>query len=138
MTLPSSFDELQQIEAAIANWINFYKDSGRVDNRDILETILLDINNFDITDKKDVVVLSTIHQTKGLSIPVTITAGFTTAMEMPDLYNDEQYMIYVQMSRAIHKLCIVLSTQYITKANKTIDPYINKYLNQMLSMIKGN
>ena len=137
MSLPSSYEDLQLIITAVINWINFYIEAGKINLTDILETILLDINNFDVSEDRDAVVLSTIHQTKGLSIPVTICGGFTSAMPQSNEYNDEQFMIYVQMSRAIEKLAIVYSAEYITKDNKSRDPYINPFLEQLLIKIKN-
>ena len=137
MILPSTYEDLQLIITAIINWVNFYIEAGKINLSDILETILLDINNFDVSEDKDAVILSTIHQTKGLSLPVTICGGFTSAMPPSNDYNDEQYMIYVQMSRAIEKLAIVYSVEYITKDNKSRDPYINPFLELMLSKLKN-
>ena len=136
MNLPCAFEELQMIEGAIANWVNFYIDAGKCNLTDILETILLEINNFDVTSDKNVVKLSTIHQTKGLSLPVTICGGFTSALSFRNDFNDEQYMIYVQMSRAIDKLAIIYSLEYITRSNKTMDSVVNPYLNYLLDKIK--
>lgn len=137
MILPSTYEDLQLIITAIINWVNFYIEAGKINLSDILETILLDINNFDVSEDKDAVILSTIHQTKGLSLPVTICGGFTSAMPPSNDYNDEQYMIYVQMSRAIEKLAIVYSVEYITKDNKSRDPYINPFLELMLEKLKN-
>ena len=137
MILPSTYEDLQLIITAIINWVNFYIEAGKINLSDILETILLDINNFDVSEDKDAVILSTIHQTKGLSLPVTICGGFTSAMPPSNDYNDEQYMIYVQMSRAIEKLAIVYSVEYITKDNKSRDPYINPFLELMLAKLKN-
>lgn len=137
MILPSTYEDLQLIITAIINWVNFYIEAGKINLSDILETILLDINNFDVSEDKDAVILSTIHQTKGLSLPVTICGGFTSAMPPSNDYNDEQYMIYVQMSRAIEKLGIVYSVEYITKDNKSRDPYINPFLELMLAKLKN-
>lgn len=137
MILPSTYEDLQLIVTAIINWVNFYIEPGKINLSEILETILLDINNFDVSEDKDAVILSTIHQTKGLSIPVTICGGFTSAMPQSNDYNDEQYMIYVQMSRAIEKLAIVYSVEYITKDNKSRDPYINPFLELMLEKLKN-
>lgn len=137
MILPSTFEDLQLIISAVTNWVNFYYEVGKINLDDILETILLDINNFDVSEDKDAVILSTIHQTKGLSLPVTICGGFTSAMPQSNEYNDEQYMIYVQMSRAIDKLAIVYSAEYITKDNKSRDPYINPFLEALLQRLKN-
>lgn len=137
MILPSTFEDLQLIITAIINWVNFYIETGKLNLNDILENILLDINNFDVSEDKDAVILSTIHQTKGLSLPVTICGGFTSAMPQSNEYNDEQYMIYVQMSRAIEKLAIVYSAEYITKDNKSRDPYINPFLEALIARLKN-
>jgi superfamily I DNA/RNA helicase len=83
-----------------------------------LKLTLKAIQEFEQGIKKDKVVLSSIHQSKGLEWEVTIIAGVTHRVQPRDTYNDLSEKCYVQLTRAKRKIHIVKSLLYISEADE--------------------
>ena len=125
--------EQRNIGKTIANYVAYYSEETQLDKVfDMLNQMLLEIQDFQEPENRDVVDLSTIHGQKGLSQPITIATGFTGHQELKDQFNDEVHMLYVQISRAEEKLYILYSEKYIGKNGKPRQGTINKKLRQVI------
>lgn len=106
----------------------YYDEMGIKDLQEIMDKILLDFTEIDTGKSKDAVKLLTIHASKGLEFPVTITGGFGGAMVRDDDHFSDSCILYVQLSRAIDKLIILDSPIYIDRRfRESESKYSNVY-----------
>ena len=63
-------------------------------------------------------------------------SGFNKGRDTQDTYNDEAYILYVQLSRAIDTMLVIDSYEYVTKDNRIIKPIKNKTFEALLNLIR--
>jgi len=125
--------EQRNIHKTIANYIAYYREETSLTKLfDMLNNMLLEIQDFQEPENRDVVDLSTIHQNKGLSQKITIATGFVGHRELKDELDDEINMLYVQLSRAEEKLYILYSDKFVGKNGKVRQGVVNKELRKVL------
>lgn len=125
--------EQRNIHKTIANYIAYYREETQITKLyDMLNNMLLEIQDFQEPENRDVVDLSTIHQNKGLSQKITIASGFVSHRELKDEYSDEINILYVQLSRAEEKLYILYSDKFVGKNGKVRQGVVNKELRKVL------
>ena len=125
--------EQRNIHKTIANYIAYYREETQMTKLyDMLNNMLLEIQDFQEPENRDVVDLSTIHQQKGLSQKITIASGFVNHKELKDEYNDEINILYVQLSRAEERLYILYSDRFVGKNGKVRQGVVNKELRKVL------
>lgn len=69
--------------------------------------------------------ISVSNSYKGLEHKVSIICGFTSFRPKKDIHNDLANMLYVQGSRAMDKLCVINSFNYVAEEFKTSNGYID-------------
>jgi superfamily I DNA/RNA helicase len=99
----------------------------------IIENIIDDLDG-NVQESEDKIVVGTVHSSKGLAYPVTITMGFTNWKE-GEVTNEEICIFYVQCSRAESELHLLYSDIYITKRGQEKIGYINPVLKNVLRMV---
>ena len=127
--------EVYMIKNTMNFWIHYYLDEGYFKIIDIFEMILNEVQSFDIDENKNAVKIHTIHSSKGLEFPIVIAGGFNRGRKAPDYYGDEDFMMYVQLSRAKDKLHIIDSERYITQDGRNIKPVKNTTLKKILEKL---
>jgi len=130
--------ERETIEKVINNWVNYYKHEGITDIWENLNTVLFEIDNFDDSENEDKVQVSTVHGQKGLEQPVSIVAGFVGYKQRPDVDNDAINVLYVQLSRAIDKLIVINSEDYVLASGDRVKGAMLNQMRLLLSLLKGD
>lgn len=128
--------ELYTITNAITFWITYYKDEGITNIKEIFNRIVSEVQSFDTEVEDDCIKIHTVHSSKGLEFPITIVSGFNKGRDTQDTYNDEAYILYVQLSRAIDTMLVIDSYEYVTKDNRIIKPIKNKTFEALLNLIR--
>jgi len=129
--------ERETIEQVILNWVNYYKGEGITDVWENINQVLFEIDSFDADDSEDKVRVGTIHSQKGLEQPISICAGFVGYKQRPDVDNDNVNMLYVQLSRAMDKLVVINSIDYVLKSGDTVKGAMLSQMKILLSILKG-
>jgi len=130
--------EQDTIEKVITNWVNYYAKDGIVDVFENLNQVLFEIDSFDEDEEVDKVKVGTIHSQKGLDNPVSIVSGFNTYKPRSDPLNDECNMLYVQLSRAVDKLIIIVSDKYVLKDGTVLNGNILAPMKKILDVVYFN
>ena len=130
--------ERETIESVIANWVNFYRQEGITDVWENLNQVLFEVDNFEDNKDDDKIQVGTIHSQKGLEMPVSIVAGFVGYRQRPDVDNDNVNMLYVQLSRAMDKLIIINSVEYVLKDGNRVPGAMLNQMKVLLSILKGD
>ena len=128
--------ELYTITNAITFWVTYYKDEGITNIKEIFNRIVSEVQSFDTEVEEDCIKIHTVHSSKGLEFPITIVSGFNKGRDTQDTYNDEAYILYVQLSRAIDTMLVIDSYEYVTKDNRIIKPIKNKTFEALLNLIR--
>ena len=90
-----------------------------------LEMMILRARDYDKEIDSDKVTIGSIHSFKGLEHKVSIVCGFTSFRPKKDVNNDLANMLYVQCSRAMDKLYVINSFNYVAQEFKTTAGYID-------------
>jgi superfamily I DNA/RNA helicase len=130
--------ERETIEQVISNWVNFYRQEGITDVWENLNQVLFEVDNFEDNKDDDKIQVGTIHSQKGLEQPVSIVAGFVGYRQRPDVDNDNVNMLYVQLSRAMDKLIIINSIEYVLKDGNRVPGAMLNQMKVLLSILKGD
>lgn len=131
---------IDTISLSLSNYISLQKDNNPdITNLEILENVLSEVNVFESESDSNVIRLATVHSQKGAEAKVVFCAGFNT--QNPSGYmsdKDEANILYVQLSRAIEKLFIVDSKEYVNRAGITSTNYKNPYLSKLFKILTGD
>jgi len=130
--------ERETIEAVVSNWTNFYRQEGITDVWENLNTVLFEVDNFEDNKDDDKIQVSTVHGMKGMEQPVSIVAGFVGYRQRPDIDNDNINVLYVQLSRAMDKLVIINSVDYVLKDGNKVPGAMLNQMKVLLSILKGD
>lgn len=82
--------------------------------------------------------ISVHNSQKGLEQPVSIVSGFVGYKQRPDTDNDEINVLYVQISRAIDKLIVINSEDYVLKSGDKVKGAMMNKMRILLSILKGD
>lgn len=131
---------IDMISLSLSNYISLQKDNNPdITNLEILENILSEVNVFDDNESSNLVRLATVHSQKGAESKIVFCAGFN--VQNPSGYmsdKEEANILYVQLSRAIDKLYIVDSREYISRTGVTSTNYKNPYLSKLFRVLSEN
>jgi len=129
--------DLSLVYKSIVNlWYNIKAENTESSIKETLQEMIVRVRDFDEAKEANKVQLGTIHSFKGLESKVSIVCGFTSFRPKKDPLNDEANMLYVQVSRAMEKLFIVNSYNFVSKNFKTSEGYINEYLSSAVLKYK--
>lgn len=102
-----------RVRNSIINMVTQLAHTKKISDLSTLIDIMLEVTeNYDKEVKDNVLRVGSIHSTKGMEFPVTISAGFTSAKEIKDYDGDLTEKFYVQASRAIDKSIFLSSLSY--------------------------
>lgn len=128
---------IDTISLSLSNYISLQKDNNKdITNLEILENVLSEVNVFESEPDNNIIRLATVHSQKGAEAKVVFCAGFNS--QNPSGYmsdKDEANILYVQLSRAIEKLFIVDSLEYVNRAGNTSTNYKNPYLSKLFKVL---
>ena len=121
---------------ALGFWVQHYYEQGYRSLTDIADLILTEVQDFDTDENENLIKIHTVHSSKGLEFPVVVATGFNSAIKKNDEYQDEAYILYVQLTRAREKLLMIDSYQYMTKDGKIKAPFKNQTFEHLTNMLK--
>jgi len=104
-------------------WYALKEEFKKLSVQKTLEAMILRARDYDKDVETDSVKIGSIHSFKGLEHKVSIVCGFTSFRPKKDIHNDLTNMVYVQLSRAIDKLIIVNSFNYVSDKFKVTSGY---------------
>jgi len=123
--------DLQLVYKTILNfWYGLKKEFRMLTVHKTLEAMIIRVREYDQDNESDKITIGSTHSFKGLEHKVSIVCGFTTFRPKKDIHNDLANMLYVQCSRAMDKLYIVTSFNYVADEFKVslghIDPNLSE------------
>lgn len=128
---------IEIVSLSLSNYISLQIDAGVVDTIEILTSMLNEIQIFEDEQDTKRVRLATVHSQKGCETKVVFCAGFNSQVESGYLAEkSEAQILYVQVSRAIDKLFIIDSREYLTKAGRIVSNYKNPYFTKLFKKIQ--
>ena len=74
---------------------------------------------------------------KGLEQKVSIVSGFVGYKQKPDIDNDAINVLYVQLSRAMDKLIVITSEDYVLKDGTKVKGAMLNQMRLLISLLKG-
>lgn len=124
------------IYTALCNYVSLQRGlKPFAENREIIQAIILEIQDYSGGDENDFIKLATVHSQKGCEAKVTFCCGFNSLRSpTPDI--EEANILYVQLSRAIDKLYIIDSQDYVNKSGVSQDFHKNPFLVRLLGMLR--
>jgi len=124
--------DLAMVYKTILNfWYGLKEEFKGLSVHKTLEAMILRARDYDDEVTEDKISIGTIHSYKGLEFPVSIICGFTSFRPKKDIHNDLANMLYVQSSRAMDKLYIVNSFNYVAEEFKTSQGYIDERVSSL-------
>ena len=124
--------DLAMVYKTILNfWYGLKEEFKGLSVHKTLEAMILRARDYDDEVTEDKISIGTIHSYKGLEFPVSIICGFTSFRPKKDVHNDLANMLYVQSSRAMDKLYIVNSFNYVAEEFKTSQGYIDERVSSL-------
>ena len=126
----------EQMITAFSNYISLQIENGVSSLHEILSSIINEAQIFLQDDSQNKIKLATIHSQKGLENKIIFATGFNSQNKNKSFTPEEANLLYVQVSRAIEKLYIVSSNDYITNKGSLVDNYQNPYVRQLISRLR--
>lgn len=134
-----------QVINSIVNMVSQIAHDKRVTKlNDLIELAIEVVETYKGDATENCIAIGSIHSTKGLEFPVTISAGFTAGKEVQDTDGDFLEKFYVQVSRAIDRSILIGSLQFQSFGDESkilsddgfiegkIFPYFKEYRNYCL------
>lgn len=129
--------DLQLVYKTILNfWYGLKEEFKMLTVHKTLEAMILRAREYDQDEDSDKITIGSIHSFKGLEHKVSIVCGFTTFRPKKDVHHDLANMVYVQLSRAMDKLIVVNSFNYIAEEFKSSLGYIDETVSMLKSEYK--
>jgi len=130
--------DLEVVYKTILNfWYGLKEEFKKLSVHKTLEAMIIRARDYDKDVDSDKISIGSIHSFKGLEHKVSIICGFTSFRPKKDVHNDVANMLYVQGSRAMDKLYVINSFNYVAEEFKTTSGYIDDNVAELKARYKN-
>jgi len=130
--------DLNMVYKTILNfWYGLKEEFKGLSVHKTLEAMILRARDYDEEVQEDKISIGSIHSFKGLEHKVSIICGFTSFRPKKDVHNDLANMLYVQGTRAMDKLYVINSFNYVAEEFKTSSGYIDDNVSILKAKFKN-